>query len=493
MEYITSRSFKLPTDSKEFEEHDWFNMWQNQLFPYKELLEGDTLYWYDSVQKRIVWKTKISKIVKFPYDSKSEIIKNFKDVSNQAYFEQAKDKGYFISYKVKVEAKVAYEKPKDFRFPMTGWVKLDEEKHEKWGIIKGYINEKRISRIAYNSNGWIMPSGPYGKSNHKDSHEANYGYGHEEWLFDTSKLIDGYHYGFLEPIRKQQFTYLGQNFNVWLYTIDGVSKSRYWVGEINNLEVINQKKANSIKSIYKENGWLQEMEEQIVESGANNRGFSDWEGVDLFNVRFKPKDLTVNDPYYELASNHPINSLSRYNFSHFKDEFEINLKNESLESFSFNPDEENENSDETEGVEKTQHKREPKTIEITYLHKAISRQLTKVLKGIYGHLNVKAEHPSGIGANKVDVVVNSENEGLIFYEIKTYNSVKSSIREAIGQLFEYSFWPYVDNAKQLVIITQKHNDLKEVKSYFKHLRDKLGIQIYYQWFDIENNELSEKY
>ncbi|WP_282016088.1 hypothetical protein [Marinifilum flexuosum] len=365
--------------------------------------------------------------------------------------------------------------------------------YEEIQFGKTVINEKRISRLAYNSNGWVMPSGPYGKSNHKDSHEANYGYGHEEWLFDTSKLIDGYHYGFLEPIRKQQDAYLGHNFNVWLYTIDGVSKSRYWVGEVNNLEVINQEKANSIKSIYKKNGWLKEMEVQIVESGANNRGFSDWEGVDLFNVRFKPKDLIVNDPYFELPQSHPVIGLSRYNFSHFKDDFVITLKKESQEPFSFSPDNDDENSEESEGVERTQHKREPKTIEITYLHKAISKQLTKVLKEKYGQLRVKAEHPSGIGANKVDIVVDSENEGLIFYEIKTYNAVKSSIREAIGQLFEYSFWPNVDNAKQLVILTQKHNDLDDVKTYFKHLREKLGIPIYYQWFDIEKNELSEKY
>ncbi|MEE3998746.1 hypothetical protein V1T75_00240 [Tenacibaculum sp. FZY0031] len=355
------------------------------------------------------------------------------------------------------------------------------------------INEKRISRLAFNSNGWIMPSGSYGKSNHKESHEANYGYGHEEWLFDISKIIDGYHYGFLEPIRKQQDAYSGNTYDVWLYTIDGVSKSRYWVGEISNIEVINQEKANSIKSVYKKNGWLKEMEEQIVQSGGNNTGFSDWKGVDLFNVRFKPKNLIVNDPYYKLSSNHPVTKLSRYNFSHFRNDFNTITENKNKKAFSFIADEEDKNDEESEGIKKTKHKREPKTIEITYLHKAISNQLTKVLKKEYGNSRVKAEHPIGVDSNRIDIVVNSETEGLIFYEIKTYNSVKSSIREALGQLFEYSFWPNTDNAEQLIIITQKHNNLEDVKSYFKHLRDKIGISIYYQWFDIETNELSEKY
>ena len=352
-------------------------------------------------------------------------------------------------------------------------------------------NERRISRLAFNSNGWIKPSGSYGKSKHKDSHEANYGYGHEEWLFDTSKIIDGYHYGFLEPIRKQQDAYIESIYDVWLYTIDGASKSRYWIGDILNLEVINQERANFIKSIYKKNGWLNEMELQIVESGANSKGFSEWEGVDLFNVRFKPKDLKVNDPYYELSNKHPVVGLSRYNFSHFKEEYRIVLKNQGF--FSFIEDQNDPNPEQSEGIIKTKHKRELRTIEITYLHKAISEQLTKVLKKKYGKSRVKAEHPSGIETNRIDIVVNSEKEGLIFYEIKTYNSVKSSIREAIGQLLEYSLWPNVDNAKQLVILTQKHNNLEEVQSYFIHLRKKLGIPIYYQWFDLETNELSNKY
>jgi|GEM_PF-631034 len=355
------------------------------------------------------------------------------------------------------------------------------------------IVERRVSRLAYNSNGWIMPSGSYGKSNHKDSHEAKHGYGHEEWLFDTSKLINGYHYGFLEPIRKQQDAYKEKIFHVWLYTIDGISKKRYWVGEIENIEVLTQDSAEEIKSIYQKNGWLKEMEEQIVASGVNNHGFSDWQGVDLFNVRYKPENLKANDPYFELPINHPIVEQSRYTFAHFKEDFTIDDIDNELDTFSFSGDKNEENENNDTQIEIGLHSREPKTIEITYLHKAISKNLTRFLKNKYGNKNVKAEHSCGIGANKVDIVVNTVNEGMTFYEIKTYNSVKSSIREAIGQLLEYAMWPNKMKANQLIIVTQKHNDIEEVKKYFAHLRQRLRLQIYYQWFDIETNELSEKY
>jgi hypothetical protein len=199
--------------------------------------------------------------------------------------------------------------------------------------------ERRIARLVFNTNGWVMPSGPYGKSSNKDLHEANYGYGHEEWLFDTSKLIDGYHYGFLEPIRKHQDTYKNNTYHVWLYTIDGTNKKRYWVGEINNIEVLSKDNCEAIKQAYKKNGWLKEMEEQIVASGANNRGFSDWQGVDLFNVRFMPENLKANDPYIELPENHPIVEQSRYTFAHFKNEFKIIDTKTEIDTFSFLGDE----------------------------------------------------------------------------------------------------------------------------------------------------------
>ena len=116
--------------------------------------------------------------------------------------------------------------------------------------------EKRVARITWNDNGWVLPSGTYGKSKDLNSHENVYGYGHEEWLFDFSKIIDNYHYGFLEPVRKQYDAYIGKKFYVWLYSINNETKKRFWVGEINNLEVISREEAETIKQKYVERGWF---------------------------------------------------------------------------------------------------------------------------------------------------------------------------------------------------------------------------------------------
>jgi hypothetical protein len=68
--------------------------------------------------------------------------------------------------------------------------------------------ERRIARVIWNDNGWVKPSGMIGKSNSLSTHEVKYKFGHDEWLFYFSKIINGYHYAFLEPIRKDQSTYI---------------------------------------------------------------------------------------------------------------------------------------------------------------------------------------------------------------------------------------------------------------------------------------------
>ena len=349
--------------------------------------------------------------------------------------------------------------------------------------------EDRGSRLTWNTNGWVFPSGPTGKSETEESHEGSFGYGHEEWLFDVGKIIDDYHYGFLEPIRKQQDIYAGKSFNVWLYTIDGASKKRYWVGNLDRVEVISNTEAKRIKSIYLEKGWLKEMEEQIIAAGGSKTGFSNLKGIDIFNVRFKSIDLLVNDPYYELPKNHPVYNQSRYVF--FRSGESLLTIDKEANEFEFlsRPDPDLEGDDD---LQTSTYHREPKTVEITHLHTAISRKIIPLLKSKFGKENVSKEQPTGYGCNRIDVVVRDRDDSFIFYEIKTYNSPIKSVREAIGQLMEYAYWPNKIKAKELVIVTQKHQRLDEMKTYMEWLRRNFSIPIYYQTFDLNTNSFGDK-
>ncbi|MGB3079802.1 MAG: hypothetical protein WBB31_12035 [Saprospiraceae bacterium] len=350
------------------------------------------------------------------------------------------------------------------------------------------MHEKRIARLCWNDNGYIMPSGRVGKSKNIDTHEAKYGYGHEEWLFDIGKLINGYHYGFLEPIRKQQDAYANKTYDVLLYNIDGKSKRRYWIGEIKSVEVLSKEHALKIQSTYRKKKWLSEMQEQIKSSNASARDFSRWKGVDLFNIRFKPENLKLNDPYFDVPKNNHLHNLSRYSFTHFTGDLFIPNMNG---VFRFQSSE-NSYENESDVPETIKYEREPKAIEILYLHKAISKSLTKELKKQYGNENVTPEHPSGTGGCKIDIVVNDKGK-MLFYEIKTYTSMKSSIREAIGQLMEYALWTNQKRAIKFIVVTQPHGDCEQARVYFKHLRDTYKIPLYFQTYDKDRHVLSEMF
>jgi hypothetical protein len=135
--FITSRGYALPTSPDEMGASLWFNMWQRRLWPYKELGEGDTLYWYDTKEQAIVWRSRVAKVERFEYANKGEVVKRFKrsfgvDDSYDPYFDKAKDQGYCLAYKVHSLDRLDVPKPAEFRFPMDGWLRCSDDKATDW-------------------------------------------------------------------------------------------------------------------------------------------------------------------------------------------------------------------------------------------------------------------------------------------------------------------------------------------------------------------------
>lgn len=82
-------------------------------------------------------------------------------------------------------------------------------------------------------------------------------------------------------------------------------------------------------------------------------------------------------------------------------------------------------------------------------HNRLQEQLHAALATEYGAQNVGTEVPSGAG-NQVDVMVQTP-EGFWFYEIKTGTTARACIRQALGQILEYAYWPGNQAACRLVI------------------------------------------
>ena len=75
-----------------------------------------------------------------------------------------------------------------------------------------------------------------------------------------------------------------------------------------------------------------------------------------------------------------------------------------------------------------------------------------------------------------------------YYEIKTGLSAQSCIREALGQLLEYSYWPGAQSATRLVIIGEPPLD-KHAKTYLETLQKEFSLPMEYRQFDMNSSRL----
>lgn len=118
-----------------------------------------------------------------------------------------------------------------------------------------------------------------------------------------------------------------------------------------------------------------------------------------------------------------------------------------------------------------------KTLDIKLRHAIIQKALYGRLVHQYGSDHVGTELASGSGT-LIDVVVQEEDR-FIFYEIKTMRSPRACLREALGQLLEYSFWPGSQAANRLVVVGETPLDT-EGADYIKTLRQRFSLPLEYE-------------
>jgi hypothetical protein len=173
----------------------------------------------------------------------------------------------------------------------------------------------KIARITWNDKGWKYPSGRKNKSLSLTTFEGENRYGHDEWLFDTKKIIGGFHYGFIQPIRRNQDFYKGKILFVKLFSINSRSKERYFIGEISEVIVIDEAEAEFIKTKYFQYGWLEEMKNQIHAVDGKSQLLEKLEGINIFNVKFQINNL--KESKVKIPADSKLYKIHRYKLIDF--------------------------------------------------------------------------------------------------------------------------------------------------------------------------------
>jgi len=346
------------------------------------------------------------------------------------------------------------------------------------------VSKKRISKVCWNENNWTSPSGPHGKSRQINSYETERGYGHEEWLFDFDKIIDGYHYAFLQSVENGRTSFLNKYFNVRLFSRNSEIEENFWIGSIDNLEVISEKEAKTIHSKYIDSGWLQEMERHIKSVDGDVKHFQSLKPGQVFNIRFKPENARLYS-HFQTIENFK-SEIGTYHYQFIKDKLKhkstvgakIKRRNYKFKPKAFN-----------KSLATRIINRQQKASESEPIHAQIEEILCNHLVTTYGENSLSSESDTGL-STRIDISVRTA-DGFRLYEVKSYPSVKISIRQAVGQLLEYAYYPNpIMNLSALIIVSHLPID-DETKEYLEFLRETSSLPIYYQSVDLVNAKISE--
>lgn len=122
-------------------------------------------------------------------------------------------------------------------------------------------------------------------------------------------------------------------------------------------------------------------------------------------------------------------------------------------------------------------------LNVSLRHNLLQAGLTARLIAEYGAENVADEHPSGLGT-KIDVVLRRTPEEYWYYEIKTAHSPRSCIREALGQVMEYAYWPGAREPRRLIVCGANSLD-DDGRAYLQQLNERFRLPVAYEQIVLE--------
>jgi hypothetical protein len=232
---------------------------------------------------------------------------------------------------------------------------------------------------------------------------------------------------------------------------------------------------------YIENGWMFDMQNQI--SIVNGLPINlNQSATNIINAKFRITDLTLYENFpVPVVDQNRIPGL-RYKLFQFYSEFtpepELSTDLRPL----FNPNTPNHNNERT-------FRRFYAGGEREYLaaHSLLQSRFHQYLNSLHPDRTEK-EADAGYGNCRIDLKFKDYDDRFIFFEIKTYPSILTSLRAGIGQLMEYACYPEREDAKQLIVVSFAPPD-RSIIQYLEHLSQLFKIPFGYIQFDHDNMQI----
>lgn len=330
------------------------------------------------------------------------------------------------------------------------------------GQYSGY----KVARLCWNTHGWQEPSGRQGKLGKQASFEGEHGFGHEEWLLDHGRLIDGWKYGFIQALNHSFDTYMGRTIDLLMYAIDNKTRRRYWVASISAVEVLTVDQASRANRLFVKNGWIDEMREQLRECDAEDDNLNSGESHKLLNLRYRPENCVRFDPMIEF----PAEELPAAYYGTFqqvpKTQVAVLQGATQLDAL----------KERNIGMLTSVLTTHADVREVDLTHKRWQKELGKSLREQLPSADVIVE--TKVGGYWVDIVIDV-GKTRILIELKTCSVVRQAIREALSQLLEYAYRPPAGPRGDVLLIVCAGREDEVDREYMQMLRDRFRIPVHY--------------
>ena len=343
--------------------------------------------------------------------------------------------------------------------------------------------DSRLCKIVWNSNYWVKPMerawNPSYIGNRDKAYEQQHGFVHEDWLFNSKFVFDGYQYGYIKGISKLNAAIKTVD-TVYLFTINLNSKERIYLGKLYNVDClqpteIDKDISDAIKSY--ENDLVQELKD----TGADYDALKKYPLIP--NLRFKVEAKELFQTKLIISSGWFDKKYTR-TAPMIMDEklYDLFTNLEKQIAFEFVP-----SSPHSDKGGYLKYTKEGTTI-VNKVHDEIERALYNFL--IQNGVSEKkiACDTTSFGGKFADIVVNFGNNLFDIYEIKTDTDIRRGLREAIGQLLDYATWEKEVKIKNIYAVLPYVPLTDSFKDYIKRLQQNIYLNLKILFYDKTNEK-----
>lgn len=346
--------------------------------------------------------------------------------------------------------------------------------------------EKRVMRLVYNTNNWQVPVERYWNKSwqgRKDKpHHDQYGFGFEEWLFNSRYLIGKLQYGYVRGVDSMPLESSFIN-ELYLYTLNDKTHEQFLVAKLINVTIYRNEESID-KDIIKifENA----KEPMVEELKIVNADFTFLrKNIFLPNISFVLDDAIIYDELVPL----PDDFLKIHRFIPNKIEKSIEDILSGIDHLSKNP---TLDFREGNGTGANAYTRQVTTSKknVNRTHSDITNLLHQFLDDSKDFTGYKiSTEKTKVGNNLVDCAAKKQNN-YIFFEVKTTNSFLTNVRMALGQIIEYALLDKSINIEELVIVSPAKPNKNDL-TYFQALKDSINLPLNYWSFSFKHKSFTK--